>query len=193
MTSSTLRPAPRRAAAALVASLGGIVLGGLSLPAAAQQASHAFDLIDHTGKPFSSRALAGQPYAIFFGFTHCPDVCPTTLLEMSNDLAALGPDGDRLKVLFVSVDGERDTPASLKEYLGRLSPDFIGLTGDPDAVRAIAEGFHAAFYKDTPAADASYKVEHSGQIYLVDAQGQLRAELYDPPVETITTLVRTLP
>lgn len=152
-----------------------------------------FTLTDQDGRSFASSALRGHPALVFFGYAHCPDVCPAALAKLrmahqSDDEAV-----KRAQVVFVSVDGERDTPASLKEYLARLSPDFIGLTGDPDAVRAIAEGFHAAFYKDTPAADASYKVEHSGQIYLVDAQGQLRAELYDPPVETIATLVRALP
>jgi protein SCO1/2 len=152
-----------------------------------------FTLTDQDGRSFASSALRGRPALVFFGYAHCPDVCPAALAKLRMAHESTDEAVRRAQVVFVSVDGERDTPASLKEYLARLSPDFIGLTGDPDAVRAIAEGFHAAFYKDTPAADASYKVEHSGQIYLVDASGQLRAELYDPPAETITTLVRALP
>jgi protein SCO1/2 len=151
-----------------------------------------FELTDQNGAPWSSTRLRGQPALIFFGYAHCPDVCPAALSKLK--LVHESPDDAvrRAQVVFVSVDGERDTPAALKEYLARLSPDFIGLTGDPDVVRGIAEGFHVAFYKDQPAADASYEVQHSGQIYLIDAAGSLRAELYDPPVGTIETVLRAL-
>jgi len=151
-----------------------------------------FELIDQNGAAFSSTKLRGQPALVFFGYAHCPDVCPAALAKLRLVHASDDPAVKRARVVFVSVDGERDTPASLKDYLAKLSPDFIGLTGNPDVVRGIAEGFHVAFYKDQPAADASYKVQHSGQIYLIDAAGNLRAELYDPPVETIATLVRAL-
>jgi len=152
-----------------------------------------FSLTDQDGQSFSSSDLRGRPTLVFFGYAHCPDVCPAALskLKLAHDSADEAM--RRARVVFISVDGERDTPASLKAYLARLSPDFVGLTGDPDAVRAIAEGFHVAIFKDPPAPDASYKVDHSGQIYLIDAAGQLRAELYDPAIETITTLVRALP
>jgi protein SCO1 len=152
----------------------------------------AFELIDQNGATFNSSTLRGRPALLFFGYAHCPDVCPAALAKLKLVHASEDPAVKRAQVVFVSVDGERDTPETLKEYLARLSPDFIGLTGNPDVVRGIAESFHVAFYKDQPAADASYKVQHSGQIYLIDASGQLRAELYDPPLETITTLVRAL-
>ena len=151
-----------------------------------------FELTDQNGASFNASKLHGRPALVFFGYAHCPDVCPAALAKLKLVHASEDPVVKRAQVVFVSVDGERDTPETLKEYLARLSPDFIGLTGNPDVVRGIAEGFHVAFYKDQPAADASYKVQHSGQIYLIDAAGNLRAELYDPPVETIATLVRAL-
>jgi protein SCO1/2 len=91
------------------------------IPASAQKigsAGGSFNLIDQNGRPFSSASLVGRPYAIFFGFTHCPDVCPTTLVEMGNHLSALGPDADRLKVVFVTVDAARDTLS----ICARISP-----------------------------------------------------------------------
>jgi len=151
-----------------------------------------FELTDQNGASFNASKLHGRPALVFFGYAHCPDVCPAALAKLKLVHASEDPVVKRAQVVFVSVDGERDTPETLKEYLARLSPDFIGLTGNPDVVRGIAEGFHVAFYKDQPAADASYKVQHSGQIYLIDADGRLRAELYDPPVETIATMVRAL-
>ena len=151
-----------------------------------------FQLTDQDGKPFSSSSLRGRPALVFFGYAHCPDVCPAALAKLKM-LQSQGDDAKRAQVVFVSVDGERDTPVAVKEYLARLSPEFIGLTGEPDVVRTIAEGFRVAFFKDQPGADATtYDVEHSGQIYLIDGAGQLRAELYDPPVETIATAIRAV-
>ncbi len=118
-----------------------IVLGFLgALACANAQAPPAnlggsFELTDHNGKPFSSATLAGRPYAIFFGFTNCPDVCPTTLLLMSNALARLGADADRLKVLFVTVDPEQDTPEQLRKYMSSFDARILALTGTPGADR----------------------------------------------------------
>jgi protein SCO1 len=118
-----------------------------SLPASIAAAQAALDvggpftLIDQHGRAFSSEALAGRPYAIFFGFTNCPDVCPTTLLEMSNHLAKLGPDADRLAVVFVTVDTERDTPERLRAYLSTFDPRIIGLTGSPEQVAVAAKAW----------------------------------------------------
>ena len=151
-----------------------------------------FELTDQNGAPYNSTRLRGQPVLIFFGYAHCPDVCPAALAKLKLVHESQDEAVRRAQVVFVSVDGERDTSAALKEYLARLSPDFIGLTGDPDVVRGIAEGFHVAFYKDQPGADASYEVEHSGQLYLIDAAGNLRAELYDPPVAAIEAVLRAL-
>jgi protein SCO1 len=131
-----------------------------------------FELTDHNGKPFSSTALAGQPYAIFFGFTHCPDVCPTTLLEMSNNLQSLGPDGDRLKVVFVTVDPERDTPAHLRDYLSSFDPRIVGLTGSEPQIAAAAKGWNA-FYNKIPEDDGAYTIAHSAYVYLMSRDNRL--------------------
>ena len=103
----------------LAALIGVCAWPGLAMPAYAQALGllgPSFELTDHNGKTFSSGMLAGQPYAVFFGFTHCPDVCPTTLQEMTNAMQGLGADADRLRVVFVTVDPEQDTPAHLRAY-----------------------------------------------------------------------------
>jgi protein SCO1/2 len=172
-------PAPARSAffggvrAALLAPVLAVMLAG---PAALSQtvgsAGGSFELVDHNGRPFASTALAGQPYAIFFGFTHCPDVCPTTLLEMSNNLERLGTDADRLKVVFVSVDPARDTPARLREYLSAFDPRIVALTGSEPQIAAAAKGWNA-FYNKMPEDDGSYTIAHSAYVYLMDADNRL--------------------
>jgi protein SCO1 len=151
-----------------------IVLALLNLGALAETPARklggAFELIDHNGRLFSSSALSGSPYAIFFGFTNCPDVCPTTLLQMSNHLSKLGPDGDRLKVLFVTIDPERDRPEQLRAYLASFDPRLIGLTGSPEQVAAVAKSWNA-FHNKIPEDDGTYTVVHSAYVYLMDANG----------------------
>jgi|SRR5262245_28512417 len=130
-----------------------------------------FELTDHNGKPFSSSALAGQPYAIFFGYTNCPDVCPTTLLTMSNTLAILGPDADRLKMIFVTVDPERDTSERLRAYLSSFDPRIIGLTGSSQQIAATAKVWNA-FHNKIPEDDGGYTIVHSAYVYLMDADNR---------------------
>jgi protein SCO1/2 len=131
-----------------------------------------FELIDHNGKPFSSGTLAGWPYAIFFGFTNCPDVCPTTLLMMSNVLAKLGADADRLKVLFVTVDPERDTPEQLRTYLSSFDQRIVGLTGSAEEIAATAKAWDA-FYNKLPEDKGGYTIVHSAYVYLMDRDNRL--------------------
>jgi protein SCO1/2 len=131
-----------------------------------------FELTDHKGRPFSSAALTGRPYAVFFGFTHCPDVCPTTLLEVTNLLGALGVDADRLSILFVSVDPERDTPDQLRQYLNSFDPRIVGLTGTETQIGAVAKGW-SAFYNKLPEDDGTYTIVHSAYIYLMDHNNRL--------------------
>jgi protein SCO1/2 len=131
-----------------------------------------FELIDHNGKPFSGAALAGRPYAIFFGFTHCPDVCPTTLIAMSNALRRLGADGDRLTMVFVSVDPERDTPGQLRRYLASFDAPIIGLTGSQAQVASAAQAWKA-FHHKIPEDDGTYTIVHSAYVYLMDRANRL--------------------
>jgi protein SCO1 len=135
-----------------------------------------FELTDQNGRPFSSSALVGRPYAIFFGFTHCPDICPTTLLEMSNHLAALGAEADKLAVVFVTVDPERDTPDLLHSYLASFDARIIGLTGSEAGIAEAAKGWDA-FYNRIPESDGSVTVVHSAHVYLMDATNRMAGTL----------------
>ncbi len=131
----------------------------------------AFSLIDQDGEAFSDADLKGKPYAIFFGYTHCPDVCPTTLFEMSAALQKLGADAGALNVVFVSVDPERDTPALLKDYLSAFDPHIVGLTGTMESVAAAAKTFHVV-YRKNPAEGGDYSMDHSASVLLMDTEGR---------------------
>jgi protein SCO1/2 len=151
-----------------------------------------FALTDQDGRPFDFSRLRGRPALVFFGFTHCPDVCPAALAKLKL-LHARDAELARVQVVFISVDGNRDTPEAVKAYLAPLSQQFLGLTGDPELVRDVAARFAAAFFKGQPGGDAQdYEVQHSSQIYLVDAAGDLRAEFYDAPLDTMATLTRAV-
>jgi protein SCO1/2 len=133
-----------------------------------------FRLTDHDGQPRSLADFRGKVVVVFFGFTHCPDVCPTTLAELARAIKALGPDGERVQVLMVTVDPERDTPDVLKQYVTALDPRFIGLTGDPDAIARTAREFKVFYQKSPGATPEVYSVDHSSGSYVFDPQGRLR-------------------
>ena len=104
----------------------------------------------------ADKSFAGKPSVIFFGYTSCPDVCPTTLFNLSTWLKAIGPDGDKLNVLFISIDPERDISAHLKEYLSAFDPRIRGLTGTDTQVAAVAKEFHAIYFKGVPREEGGY-------------------------------------
>jgi protein SCO1/2 len=133
-----------------------------------------YGLTTHTGARLAPEALRDQPVAVFFGFTHCPDVCPTTLMDWSNVLEGLGKDGDRLKVLFVSVDAERDTPAALATYLGSFDPRITALTGSAADIARAARAFDALYEKNA-SSDSGYTFDHTTNVYLVDRDGRIAA------------------
>jgi protein SCO1 len=126
-----------------------------------------FSLVDQDGKPVSDRTYRGAPKLVFFGFTHCPDVCPTALAQASEVLRALGPKGDRLRFLFVTVDPERDTAPVLKDYLGSFDPRIVGLTGTPEQVAATVKAYRA-YARKVPLKDGDYTMEHTALVYLMD-------------------------
>ena len=133
----------------------------------------ALELNDHTGKRRTLADFRGKVVALFFGSTHCPDVCPTTLVELANVARELGPDADRLQVLFVTVDPERDTPQVLRQYVPSFYPTFLGLYGTPEETSRAAKEFKIYFQKqNTPG--ASYSVDHSAGTYILDTEGRLR-------------------
>jgi protein SCO1/2 len=133
-----------------------------------------FNLIDQDGRPFSDKDLKGKSFLVFFGFTHCPDVCPTTLFEISEILRNLGPEADHTAALFISVDPERDTPAALKDYLSNFDPHLRGLTGSAAAVDAVTKAYHV-YYKKVPLEGGDYTMDHTAIVYLMDKEGRFVA------------------
>ena len=131
-------------------------------------------LTDHHGKPRRLEDWRGKAVVVFFGFTHCPDVCPTTLADMAQVVRQLGADGERVQVLFVTVDPERDTQEVLAKYVPAFNPRFLGLRGDLDATRAVAKEFKVYFEKRPGETPGAYSVDHSAQAYVIDPQGRLR-------------------
>jgi protein SCO1 len=130
------------------------------------------ELVDHTGKLRHLEDFRGKAVVLFFGFTHCPDVCPTTLADTAQALKALGPEAERVQVLMVTVDPERDTPDVLAKYVTAFDPRFLGLRGDVAATQRAAKEFKVYFEKRK--SGDSYSVDHSGQSYVIDPQGRLR-------------------
>ena len=130
------------------------------------------ELTDHNGKPRHLQDFRGKAVVLFFGFTRCPDVCPTTLADTAQVLKTLGPVADRVQVLMVTVDPERDKPDVLKSYVTTFNPGFLGLYGDEDATRRAAKEFKVYFEKRKEGDD--YTMDHSGQSYVLDPQGRLR-------------------
>jgi protein SCO1/2 len=130
-----------------------------------------FELVDHNGNTVSRADFAGKPYLMFFGFTHCPDICPTKLAEISIALDELGDKASDLNVLFVSVDPERDTPDVLREYIGSFHSQITGLSGSVETIADVARS-HRAYYRKVPLDDGDYTVDHSTVVYLFDKEGQ---------------------
>jgi protein SCO1/2 len=141
-------------------------------------------LTTHTGAKLSAEAMKDQPVAVFFGFTHCPDVCPTTLMDWSNVLEGLGKDGDRLKVLFVSVDAERDTPEALAAYMGSFDKRITALTGSKAQIAHAARPFDA-FYEKVPGTGGSHSFDHTTKVYLIGRDGKVAgaADLRTPEAD----------
>jgi len=130
------------------------------------------ELADTSGKLRRLEDFRGKAVVLFFGFTHCPDVCPTTLADVAGALKSLGAEADRVQVLFVTVDPERDTPQDLAKYVAAFDPRILALRGDLDATRRVAKEFKIYFEKRPEG--ASYTVDHSAQTYVIDPQGRLR-------------------
>ena len=141
-----------------VGAQGGVQIGG------------PFTLVDQTGRTVTDRDLKGKPTAIFFGFTYCPEICPTTLAALTAWMKALGPDADRLNVVYVSVDPERDTPRQLALYLSSFDHRIRGLTGAPGQIAKVANEYRV-YYQKVPLRGGGYTMDHSSVIYLMDAHG----------------------
>jgi protein SCO1/2 len=130
-----------------------------------------FRLIDQDGRTVTQEDLKGRPSLVFFGFTHCPDVCPTTLFDISQIMAALGLDADRTRAVFITVDPERDTQDVLKGYLSSFDPHVSGLTGDLPAITQVAKEYRA-YFKKVPLDGGDYTMDHTAITYLMDKEGR---------------------
>jgi protein SCO1/2 len=153
------------------------------------------EMTDQDGRARRISDLAGAPTLVFFGFTHCPDVCPTTLQKLALIKSSRAKELAGLRVAFISVDGERDTPAAMKEFLKRFPAEFLGLTAPSEQVRSLALGLSAPFFKDPPTDGANgddYAVQHSSRLFALDRQGRLRAEIYDASPDAIAGVASAL-
>ena len=133
-----------------------------------------FQLVDQDGKPITDRDMKGEPLLVFFGYTHCPDICPTTLFELSEVLHAMGKDADRVHALFITVDPDRDTPAVMKDYLSSFDPHLRGATGDPKAIEAVKKAYRV-YAQKVPTGNGEYSMDHTALVYLMDKQGRFVA------------------
>ena len=152
-----------------------------------------FKLIDQSGQPITEEDMKGRPFLVFFGYTHCPDICPTTLFEMSEVLHTLGKDADRVGALFITVDPERDTPAAMKDYLSSFDPHLRGATGDTKAIDAVVKAYRV-YAKKVPTDKGDYSMDHTALVYLMDKQGRFVApfKLDRKPEEAAADLRRYL-
>lgn len=153
----------------------------------------AFSLTSHKGNRLSQATLQGKPFAVFFGFTYCPDVCPTTLFELSNLMKKLGPDADRLVPLFITVDPERDTVEALAQYMTSFDPRIIGLTGSPAEIASTLKAYRAYSRKVQTGSD-SYTMDHTAIVYLMDQQGRFAGtlDLHEPEEAKLGKLRRLI-
>lgn len=173
--SSTARPLVIATAFAASLVVGLLIvfwaMGGVSKVAQPAAIGGPFQLTDQHGKAVTDKNLKGKPTLIFFGYTHCPDVCPSSLFEISEVLRAMGKDADKVNAVFISVDPERDTPATMKDYLSSFDPHLEGLSGDPAETAKVITSYRV-YAKKVPTKDGDYTMDHTALIYLMDRDGR---------------------
>jgi len=195
--SSTTRPLVIATAFAASLAVGLLILfwamGGVSKVAQPAAIGGPFQLTDQNGKAVTDKNLKGKPTLIFFGYTHCPDVCPTSLFEISEVLRAMGKDADKVNAVFISVDPERDTPATMKDYLSSFDPHLEGLSGDPAETAKVITSYRV-YAKKVPTKDGDYTMDHTALIYLMDRDGRFVSpfNLKRSPEEAAADLKRYL-
>lgn len=151
-----------------------------------------FSLIDQRGKLVTDRNFLGKPMLVFFGFTLCPDVCPTTLMEMTQRLKELGTDADQLNVLFVTVDPLRDTPEQLALYLSSFDPRIIGLSGEENEISALMTKYRV-YARKVPLADGGYTMDHTATVYMMNPKGQFVGVIsYGEPENSVRPKIKRL-
>lgn len=151
-----------------------------------------FALVDQNGQAITEAAFRGQPSAVFFGFTHCPEVCPTTLFEMTGWLDKLGDEGKNVRAYFVTVDPERDTPEVMKDYVGNVSERIMGITGEPEKVLAMAKSF-GIFSRKVDLEGGDYTMDHTASVILLDSKGDFAGTIaYEENPETALAKMKRL-
>jgi protein SCO1/2 len=195
--SSTARPLVIATAFAASLVVGLLIvfwaMGGVSKVAQPAAIGGPFQLTDQHGNAVTDKNLKGKPTLIFFGYTHCPDVCPTSLFEISEVLRALGKDSDKVNAVFISVDPERDTQAAMKDYLSSFDPHLEGLSGDPAETAKVITSYRV-YAKKVPTKDGDYTMDHTALIYLMDRDGRFVSpfNLKRTPEEAAADLKRYL-
>jgi protein SCO1/2 len=195
--SSTARPLVIATAFAASLVVGLLIvfwaMGGVSKVAQPAAIGGPFQLTDQHGNAVTEKSLKGKPTLIFFGYTHCPDVCPTSLFEISEVLRALGKDSDKVNAVFISVDPERDTQAAMKDYLSSFDPHLEGLSGDPAETAKVITSYRV-YAKKVPTKDGDYTMDHTALIYLMDRDGRFVSpfNLKRTPEEAAADLKRYL-
>lgn len=155
-----------------VVQQGSGAVSGISEPAIGKP----FELVSPDGRTVNNATLRGKPYLSFFGFTHCPDICPTTLFELTDLMNELGPAADRLNVVFITVDPERDTDQMLQGYMSSFDPRIMALRGTAEQTQVAVQAF-AAYAKKVPTDGASYTMDHTAGVYLMDENGVFKGTL----------------
>lgn len=180
MTTTEPRPAPRWLRPvlwlAILLALGGLAAatfwpGDDKVVGYSDAFGGAFELVDQNGRTVTDNSLRGQPFAIFFGFTRCPDICPTTLQRLSRLKRQLGPAGEKLQLVFVSLDPERDSPKLIGDYLSLFPVPITGLTGNPAQLARIVEAYHV-YREKVPIEGGDYLIDHTATIFLMDDEGR---------------------
>lgn len=155
--------------------------------------AHDFRLTDHTGQMRTLADFKGKAVAVFFGYTHCPDVCPTTLADFAAALKMLGSQGDRVQVIFVTVDPERDTPEVLRQFVPAFDPRFLGMYTDAASLRLLAKDYKIVYQKTAQKNPDDYLIDHSAGTYIYDPKGRLRLLMpYGSKPEAIAQDLKTL-
>lgn len=188
LTSKTIR-AVALACAALAFGMGMAFAGSDEADA---KYGVSFRLTDDLGAPITERALEGHPSLIYFGYTHCPEVCPTTLYEMAGWLKALGPAADRLKAYFITVDPERDTTEIMHGYASNFTDRIVGITGDPKEIERVVKGWQI-FVRKVPSPDGGYTMDHTASVFMVDERGRLKGTIaYGEETNSALAKIRAL-
>lgn len=151
-----------------------------------------FDLVDGDGRPVTDRAFRGKWMLVYFGFTHCPDACPLALQNLAAALDQLGPGRDRVALVFITLDPERDTPAVMRDYVSGFDVPMAALTGSPEQVAKVAKEYRV-YYAKVPTKDGDYSVDHTSIVYAMDPQGQFAANFtHETPPEEVAERLRKL-